>query len=244
MLYVREGPRGSNGAPSTLHRISVFHSDTHNQTGPLWCWFPNGWACAHCRPLWVSPTTSPVRLGVSPAAAPTPMGVFNQRFEALFPSTGALGCTVCFAPRHLSGLSVSECGVTGCYPPLFLPRSLPLWVRPSRFICTNVGPQGLPVVRLPTPFVPHSASLGPATATRVLSALAARLRPSYWSGWMFIFYFLGVGFPCRSIFCQSWLCEEAQCVYLRRHLGSPRTTVFLSIHLLMGTYAFTSTWLL
>ena len=36
-------------------------------------------------PLWVSPATSPVRLGVSPAAAPTPTGVFNQRFEALFP---------------------------------------------------------------------------------------------------------------------------------------------------------------
>ena len=38
---------------------------------------------------------------------------------------------------------------------------------------------------------------------------------------MFILYFLGVGPPCRSIFCQFWLCEEAQCVYLRRHLGSP-----------------------
>ena len=38
---------------------------------------------------------------------------------------------------------------------------------------------------------------------------------------MFIFYFLGVGLPCRSILCQFWLCEEAQCVYLRRHLGSP-----------------------
>ena len=30
---------------------------------------------------------------------------------------------------------------------------------------------------------------------------------------MFIFYFLGVGLPCRLIFCQFWLCEE-QCVYL------------------------------
>ena len=37
---------------------------------------------------------------------------------------------------------------------------------------------------------------------------------------MFIFYLLGVGLPCRSIFCQFWLCEEAQCVYLHRHLGS------------------------
>ena len=34
-----------------------------------------------------------------------------------------------------------------------------------------MGRQGLPVVRLPALLVPHSASLGPATATRVLSAL-------------------------------------------------------------------------
>ena len=126
MLYVGEGPRGSNGACLTLLRISVFHSATHNETGPLWCGFPSGWACAHSRPLWVSPTTSPVRLGVSPAAAPTPTGVFNQRFEALFPQAGALGSEVYFTPRGSSGLSVGECGAAGCYPPLCLPRSPPL----------------------------------------------------------------------------------------------------------------------
>ena len=125
-LYVGEGPRGSNGTRSTLHQTPIFHSTTHNQTGPLWCWFPCGWACAHSRPLWVSSTTSPVRLGVSPAAAPTPTGVFNQRFEALFPCAGALGYTVCFAPCRLSGLSVSKCGAAACYPPLCLPRSPPL----------------------------------------------------------------------------------------------------------------------
>ena len=54
-----------------------------------------------------------LRLGVSPAAPPTPTGVFTQRFEALFPRTRALGCAVCFAPRHLSGLSVRKCGATG-----------------------------------------------------------------------------------------------------------------------------------
>ena len=90
-LYVGEGPRGSNGPCSTLCWISVTPSATHNQTGPLWCWLPSGWACARSRPLWVSPTTFPVRLGVSPAAAPTPTGVFNQRFEALFHCAGALG---------------------------------------------------------------------------------------------------------------------------------------------------------
>ena len=37
------------------------------------------------------------------------------------------------------------------------------------YLCTTVGPQGLLVVRLPAPFLPHSASLGPAMATRVLS---------------------------------------------------------------------------
>ena len=89
-------------APPPLHRISVTLSATHNQTGPLWCWFPSKWASAHSRPLWVSPTTSPVRLGVSPAAAPTPTSVFNQRFEALFPPAVALGCVVCFAPSSSS----------------------------------------------------------------------------------------------------------------------------------------------
>ena len=218
-----EGPRGRNDARSTLHRISVNASTTHNQTGPLWCWFPSGWACARPRPLWASPTTSPVKLGVSLAAAATRTGIFNQRFEALFPHAGALGYTVCFAPR-LSGLSVCEGGAAGCYPLLCLPRSLPLSVWPCWFICTNVGPQDLPVVRLSAPFVPHSASLGPATAN------ASPLRPGCPSPPLlpvlmkvYFFYLLGVRLPCHSIFCQFWLCEEAQCVYLRRHLcSSPR----------------------
>ena len=63
---------------------------------------------------------SPVRLGVSPAAASTPTGVFNQRVEALFPRAGALGCEVCFAP------------------PPFLPV----------YLCANVGPQGLAATTL------------------------------------------------------------------------------------------------
>ena len=82
-----------------------------------------------------------MRLGVSPTSA-TPTGVFSQRFEALFP------------PRWSPGLRG-------------LLRSPPL----VRFICANVGPQGLLVLGLPAPLFPHSASLGPATATRVLSTL-------------------------------------------------------------------------
>ena len=149
---MREGPRGSNGACSPLHRIAVFHCATQNQTGPLWCWFLSGWACAHPRPLWVSPMTSPVRLGVSPAAAPTPTGIFNQRLEALFPHTGALGCAVCFAPRRLSGLSVRECGAAGSAsgqtacpvrPTLRQSRSLPWPQESSPRLPVSAPPTGL-----------------------------------------------------------------------------------------------------
>ena len=81
------------------------------------------------------------------------------------------------------------------------------------YLCTNVEPQGLLVVGLPAPFVPHSASLSPATATRVLSTLVPVSAPPT-AGCMFLFYLLGVGLPCCSIFCQFWLCEEVQCGYL------------------------------
>ena len=82
-------------------------SATHNQIGPLWCWFLSGWACACSRLLWVSPTSSPMRLGVFPTGTSTPTGVFSQSFEALFPQAGALGCAaVCFSARRSSGLSV------------------------------------------------------------------------------------------------------------------------------------------
>ena len=130
--------RGREGAMvlAPLCWISVTRSTTHNQTGPLWCWFPSKWACACPRPLWVSPMNSPVRLGVFPTAASTPTGIFNQRFEALFTWAGALGYSVCFTPV------------------LFLPV----------YLCTNVGPQGLLAITLPGPFIPESAtSLGPPT---------------------------------------------------------------------------------
>ena len=47
-----------------------------------------------------SPTNSPVRLGVSPTAS-THTGFSVTGFEALFPHTGTLGCTVCLAQQFL-----------------------------------------------------------------------------------------------------------------------------------------------
>ena len=181
-LYVGEGPRGSNGACSALHWILVTPSATDNQTRPLWCWFPSGWACAHSRPLWVSPRTSSVRLGVSPAAAPTPTGVFNQRFEALFPCAGTLGCRVCFAPCRSSWFIYAQM-LGRRVLPTTLPAPFSATLNPALlvYLCANAGPESASG-QTACPFGPHSTSLSPATATGVLSALAACLHPSYRSG--------------------------------------------------------------
>ena len=103
--------------------------------------------------------TSPVRLGVSPAAAPTPTGAFDQRFEALFPGAGALGCAV-----HQVYLCANV-GPRGATRALPAPFSATLSPALSVYWCANVRPQGLLVVGLPALFVPHSTSLGPTTAT-------------------------------------------------------------------------------
>ena len=177
--YVGEGPRWSNGARSTLHWTSIFHSATHNQTGPLWCWFPSGWACARPRPLWVSPTTSPVRLGVSPAAAPTPRGIFNQRFEALFPRAGALRLEVCFAPCRSSWFICAQMWGLGLLPAA-LPAPFSATLSPALSVyLRKCGVTGSASVQTARPIRPTLHQSRSATATRVLSTPAARLRPSY-----------------------------------------------------------------
>ena len=127
------GPRGNSGACSSLFQILVTSLATHKQIGPFWCWFLSGWACAHSRPLWVSSTNSPVRLGVSPAAASTPTGVSSQRFEALFPSVGTLGCAVFHRVHQL--LSCRESSLPSC------PSSplLPVWMNVSFLSFLVVG---------------------------------------------------------------------------------------------------------
>ena len=85
-------------------------------------------------------------------------------------------------PAVRPGLSVCRVWGPGVLPAaLPAPFSATLSPALSVYLCANVGLQGLLVVRLPALFVPHSTSLGPATATRVLSAPAARFHPSYQS---------------------------------------------------------------
>ena len=98
-----------------------------------------------------------------------------------------------------------------------------------------VGPEGLLVVRLPALFVPQSASLGPAMATRVLSALVPVSAPPTGLDECLFFISLVSDF-LASIFCQFWLCEEAQCVYLHRHLGSP--PIFITFNILNPVFIF------
>ena len=81
--------------------------------------------------------------------------------------------------------------------PATLPAPLSATLSPalSVYLCRTVELQGLLVVRLPAPFVPHSASFGPATETRVLSAPVPVSAPPTGLDECFFFYLLGVGFP-------------------------------------------------
>ena len=78
---------------------------------------------------------------------------------------------VCFAPCHSSRFICAPVWGHRVLPAaLPAPFSATLSPALSVYLCANVGPQGLLVLRLPVPFVPHSASLGSARAKRVLSS--------------------------------------------------------------------------
>ena len=147
-------------------------------------------------PLWVSPTNSPVRLGVSPAAALTPTGIFNEWFEALFPRAGTLGCTVYGWIQQL----------LPHWPAAALPTPLhnppPRWVR-----------QPPPCQESSPPRLPDSAP--PTGLDECLFFISLVVGLPY--GWIFCQFWLFFVFKLLLSF--FWLCEEAQCVYLCLHLG-------------------------
>ena len=210
--FKREQWRLLLSLPDFSHSLCYPH-----QIEPLLCWYPSGWACASSKPLWVSPMNSPVRLGVSPAAASTPTGVFNQRFEVLFPWVEALSCAVCFAP------------------PLFL----------LVYLCMNVGPRGLLVVTLPAPFIPihHLSGSSGVAASPLLPSCPSPPLLLVWnvsslSPWLsdFCVVQFSVSSGCflflKLLLSFFWLCEEAQCVYLCLHLGQkPLINLFLELQI-------------
>ena len=130
--------------------------------------------------------------------------MFSIRFEALFPCAGALGCVVCFAPCCLSRFICAQ-----VWGPRALPAALPapfsttLSPALSVYFCANVGLQGLLVVRLAAPFIPHSTSLVPPQQPE--SSPSQCPSPPLLPVWMNVYFFislvsdfLAVGFSVSS----------------------------------------------
>ena len=148
-----------------------------------------------------------MRLGVSPSVASTPTGVFNQRFEALFPRAGALGWVVCFTPPAVPpGLSMCKCGAAGSA---------------SHHLVGSAS------CSLAHPVPQSTTSLGPTAATfpGVLSV------PSMGLDECVFFNSLVVRLPYSLIFCQFWLfflflnccCPSFGCA--RSHSGSTYASI-------------------
>ena len=132
--------------------------------------------------MWVSPTSSPVRLGVSPAAAPTPTGIFNQRFEALFPP--ALEPWVAWSALLPTGCLVYLCanvgprGATHILPAQFsatLSPALSVYLRECGAAGSASGQTACPVCPTLRQSRSHHGNASPLHPS-------ARLRPSYQSG--------------------------------------------------------------
>ena len=125
-----------------------------------------------------SPTNSPVRLGVSPTAS-TPTCVFSQRFEALFPHAGALGCVVCLAPQFFLPVYLS----VNVGPPS-LPAAAP-----------SPGPPATTLPRVPSAQLPVSTPPTGLGECFFFNSLVVRLLYSliFWQFWLFsVFKFVVV----------------------------------------------------
>ena len=145
--------------------------------------------------------TCPVSLGVSPTAASTPSGVFNQRSEALFPRAGALGCTVCFGPPGLSMLKCGAMGSARCRTACpVLPQS-----------AMSLGPACCREYSLPQ--LPISAPPAGLDESFFFISLVVGLPCGliFCQFWLFFVFKLLLSF--------FWLYEEVQCIYLCLHLG-------------------------
>ena len=152
---------------------------------------------------------------------PHPPWAFSIRgLRLYFPRAGMLGYSVRFTPRCSSWFICARVWGLGVLPaalpaPFSATLSPALWVYLCK--CGTAGSASARTACTVGPTLRQSRSRHGNTSTH---RPGANLRPSYRSGCVFLFYLLGVRLPCHSIFCQFWLCEEAQCVHLRRHLGS------------------------
>ena len=157
---------------------------------------------------------SPVRLGVSPVAASSPIGVFSQRFEALFPHT-----------RTLSHSPGARHTVETHWRSVWLPRCS------SWFICTQMWDNSLHQL-LPCPvrnLLPYSSPCYPSPPLLQVWMNVSSL--THWlSDFHTVRFFVSSGcFLClNSLLSFFWLCEEAQCVYLCLHLSRKSRTILIT----------------
>ena len=138
------------------------------------------------------------KLRAFPIRSGTRQGVFNQRFEALFPpcwSPGLCGllCSPPFVLVYLC-VNVGLRGATHCFACPILRHSesgsLGLSVRE----CRATGPAS---GQTACPFHPTLCQSRSRHSHKSPLSPGARLCPSYWSGCIFLFYLLGVRLPCR-----------------------------------------------
>ena len=100
--------------------------------------------------------------------------------------------------------------------PTALPAPLSATLSPalSVYLCGNVGLQGSPVLGLPAPFVPHSASLSPATATRVFSTpVPVSAPPTSLDEWLFSIFLVLVPLAVRFSVCSGCVRRHSVSTY-------------------------------
>ena len=110
-----------------LSASSVTPSATHSQVGPFWCCFLSGWVCVFSRPLWVSPRNSPVRLGVSLAAASTPQVFSISGLKLYFPELELWVSEICHLVHQLLPCWLAAALPTQVHnpPPLWVCQPVP-----------------------------------------------------------------------------------------------------------------------
>ena len=168
------------------------------------------------RTLWVSPTNSPVRLGVFPTSSSTSTGVFNQWFEALFLCAGLRRLSR--SPVVLPRLSACKCG-TAWSPSCYLTQSTALPIPVCQPEPRLPWSSRCLLAASPLPWLPVSALPTSLDECFFLTPWLSDFHTVLFSGSSGYFLFL-------NLWLSFWLYEEAKCIHLHLHLGQKSFKVF------------------
>ena len=219
---LERGQKGKNASYTALIQLSVASSATHKLIGLFWCWFPGGWVCVHSRTLWVSPTNSPVRLGVSPTT-PTPTGFYGQKFLRLsFPT---------LEPWVAWSVSLPSCSSQFIYTQMW-----------DHTVCQ---PQPCP----PRSSSHHLAGSPLCPSCPSAPLLLVWMIVSSFTPWLSGFHTVqfsgssGYFFHLNLLLSFFWLCEEAKYIYLHHCIGQKSTHyTLISICISISFTGITTAW--